>query len=122
MEDRQRSASQGSSNTDDDDNTARKRQRIGFPCAHCNMNFTEKRALARHKKTDHHRRQLGLPPDRKHACAMCGKHFTRGHDLKRHQNEQHAEQNAATAMEMSSGSSEYSNASTYMEDKSALLC
>ncbi|KAF2168357.1 hypothetical protein M409DRAFT_21109 [Zasmidium cellare ATCC 36951] len=96
-----------------------KRQRTGYGCVHCNMTFTEKRALARHKKTDHHRRQLGLPPDRKHACAMCGKHFTRGHDLKRHQNEQHSEQNTATATEMSSGSSEYSNASTYVEDRTS---
>lgn len=96
-----------------------KRQRTGYSCVHCNMTFTEKRALARHKKTDHHRRQLGLPPDRKHACAMCGKHFTRGHDLKRHQNEQHSEQNAASVPEMSSGSSEYSNASTYVEDARA---
>ncbi|KAK4504241.1 hypothetical protein PRZ48_005157 [Zasmidium cellare] len=90
-----------------------KRQRTGYGCIHCNMTFTEKRALARHKKTDHHRRQLGLPPDRKHACAMCGKHFTRGHDLKRHQNEQHSEKQDAN---MSSGSSEYSNASTYVDD------
>lgn len=95
-----------------------KRQRTGYGCVHCNMTFTEKRALARHKKTDHHRRQLGLPPDRKHACAMCGKHFTRGHDLKRHQNEQHSEQNTAGAVEMSSGSSEYSNVSTLVEDNS----
>ncbi|KAK4626671.1 hypothetical protein CLAFUW4_04627 [Fulvia fulva] len=84
-----------------------KRQRTGFNCVHCNMAFTEKRALARHKKTDHHRRQLGLPPDRKHACHICGKHFTRGHDLKRHQNEQHAD--IGGAMEILSGGSEQSS-------------
>jgi len=68
-----------------------KRQRKGFLCEACHVTFTEKRALTRHKKTDHHRKQIGLPPDRKHACVVCGKYFTRGHDLKRHQNEQHSD-------------------------------
>ncbi|CAK4031786.1 uncharacterized protein RCC_08049 [Lecanosticta acicola] len=86
-----------------------KRQRTGFACQACNMSFTEKRALARHKKTDHHRKQLGLPPDRKHACHLCGKCFTRGHDLKRHQTEQHKDAASSSGgMELSSGSSDTS--------------
>lgn len=85
-----------------------KRQRTGFACQACNTSFTEKRALARHKKTDHHRKQLGLPPDRKHACNLCGKCFTRGHDLKRHQTEQHKDSAASSNVALSSGSSDYS--------------
>lgn len=66
-----------------------KRSRMTFQCEECGTSYTEKRALARHRHTDQHRKKLGLPPNKKHSCSVCGKLFGRGHDLKRHYNEQH---------------------------------
>lgn len=68
---------------------AAKRSRMSFQCDECGTCYTEKRALARHRHTDQHRKKLGLPPNKKHSCSVCGKLFGRGHDLKRHYNEQH---------------------------------
>lgn len=68
---------------------AAKRSRMSFQCEECGTCYTEKRALARHRHTDQHRKKLGLPPNKKHSCSVCGKLFGRGHDLKRHYNEQH---------------------------------
>ncbi|EGP90840.1 unnamed protein product [Zymoseptoria tritici ST99CH_1A5] len=68
-----------------------KRPRTNFECQDCGTSYTEKRALARHRHTDQHRKKLGLPLNKKHACSVCGKLFGRGHDMKRHLNEQHPE-------------------------------
>ncbi|EMC99873.1 hypothetical protein BAUCODRAFT_21581 [Baudoinia panamericana UAMH 10762] len=68
-----------------------KRQKVGFACDACGKSYTEKRALARHKHTELHRRTVGLPPLEKFACTQpgCNKSFTRDHDRARHENEAH---------------------------------
>lgn len=86
---------------------AAKRSRVSFQCAECGTSYTEKRALARHRHTDQHRKKLGLPPNKKHSCVVCKKLFGRGHDLKRHYNEQHPDHAAERTTPGSTHSAEH---------------
>lgn len=66
-----------------------KRRRVIYLCEPCGTYYTEKRALARHRHTNTHRRNTGLPPAQKYACTICGREFSRDHDRHRHENEKH---------------------------------
>ncbi|KAM3424826.1 hypothetical protein BST61_g6807 [Cercospora zeina] len=79
-----------------------KRARVNYECEACGTTYTEKRALARHRHTDMHRRRLGLQPDKRHVCMKCGRSFGRNHDLQRHRREQHGEATGATAVDVAS--------------------
>ncbi|TKA31621.1 hypothetical protein B0A50_01698 [Salinomyces thailandicus] len=68
---------------------ATKKRKVLYPCEPCGTSYTEKRALARHRHTAQHRRNLGLPPSEKYACTLCPKSFSREHDRVRHVNETH---------------------------------
>lgn len=94
-----------------------KRARIHYECEACGTTYTEKRALARHRHTDMHRRRLGLQPDKRHLCIKCGRSFGRNHDLQRHRREQHGEATGATAVDVSAGRIEDS----HMSDDHAVL-
>ena len=68
---------------------ATKKRKIQYQCEPCGTTYTEKRALARHRHTAQHRRNVGLPPTEKYACSLCPKTFSREHDRVRHVNETH---------------------------------
>ncbi|KAI5367496.1 Putative Zinc finger C2H2-type, ankyrin repeat-containing domain superfamily [Septoria linicola] len=94
-----------------------KRARVNYECEACGTTYTEKRALARHRHTDMHRRRMGLPPDKRHLCVKCGRSFGRNHDLQRHRREQHGEATGATAVDMATCRSDDS----HMSDDSTAL-
>ncbi|RMY48767.1 hypothetical protein D0863_15313 [Hortaea werneckii] len=74
---------------------ATKKRKVMFVCEPCGTSYTEKRALARHRHTAQHRRNLGLPPSEKYSCTLCSKTFSREHDRVRHVNETHRGQKRA---------------------------
>ena len=73
----------------DDSLPPSKRRRTIFLCEPCGTFYTEKRALARHRHTDSHRRNTGVPLANKYPCKLCGKQFSRDHDRQRHEKEKH---------------------------------
>ena len=95
-----------SSEQSQDSNQPNKRARHGYECVECGTTYTEKRALARHRHTDMHRRRLGLQPDKRHLCVKCGRSFGRNHDLQRHRREQHGEATGATTVDVSGNRSD----------------
>lgn len=120
----QSSSHDSSSNgTSPDSTLPNKRPRINYECDACGTTYTEKRALARHRHTDMHRRRLGLAPDKRYTCLKCGRSFGRNHDLQRHRREQHGEATGASAVDLSSiscGASDGSeNRSLSSEDSTA---
>lgn len=77
---------------DDGDAPSSKRQKhLAYRCEPCDKSYTEKRALARHKHSELHRRNIGLPPLEKYHCSFgpCSKTFSRNHDRRRHEDEAH---------------------------------
>ncbi|KAI7576155.1 hypothetical protein KC343_g22342, partial [Hortaea werneckii] len=74
---------------------ATKKRKVVYMCEPCGTSYTEKRALARHRHTAQHRRNLGLPPSEKYSCTLCSKTFSREHDRVRHVNETHRGQKRA---------------------------
>lgn len=100
-----------SSEQSQDSNQPNKRARLHYECVECGTTYTEKRALARHRHTDMHRRRLGLQPDKRHLCVKCGRSFGRNHDLQRHRREQHGEATGATTVDTIACRSEDSRAS-----------
>ena len=68
-----------------------KRPRLGYTCEECQKTYKHERALARHRHTDEHRRQVGLPPGARFLCREpgCTKTFTRDYDRTRHEREIH---------------------------------
>ncbi|KXS96814.1 hypothetical protein AC578_8307 [Pseudocercospora eumusae] len=95
-----------------------KRARINYECDACGTTYTEKRALARHRHTDMHRRRLGLQPDKRHLCLKCGRSFGRNHDLQRHRREQHGEATGANPIDLSSVASDASEHKSLSSDES----
>ncbi|KXT11202.1 hypothetical protein AC579_10010 [Pseudocercospora musae] len=95
-----------------------KRARINYECDACGTTYTEKRALARHRHSDMHRRRLGLQPDKRHLCLKCGRSFGRNHDLQRHRREQHGEATGANAIDLSSVASDGSEHRSPSSDES----
>ncbi|WPH00881.1 Hypothetical protein R9X50_00371300 [Acrodontium crateriforme] len=63
--------------------------RMSYRCEACNKSYTERRALARHRHSDLHRRTTNQPLTQKYPCSTCGKTFQRNHDRQRHENEMH---------------------------------
>lgn len=79
-----------------------KKRRLIFLCEACGTYYTEKRALARHRHTAQHRRNVGLPPAEKYTCTLCNKTFSRDHDRVRHENETHKGQRRFASLKSAS--------------------